>query len=111
MRTGENGRHCYNNGVRVAITHDGEVWLQACPMHRNLYPDLDEVLAKLCPKPGDAFVPCSNGEAVPSYMLLNRVSDPYWDGGTKFPPEPDLFRHITTEVEVGDRAPAVLQNA
>lgn len=107
-RTGENGRQDHNNGMDVAITLDGEVWLRAYPTYTR-YADLETVLKELCPNKGDAFVPCSNGEAIPSYLVFKRVSDPYWDGGGKYPCEPQgVTRHFTT-VEMTGREPAFLQ--
>jgi hypothetical protein len=104
-RTGENGRHDSNNGMKVAITLDGEVWLRAYPQNWQ-YQGLEQVLASLCPKVGDAFVPCSNGETIASYYLFYRVADPYWSDGRKVSCEPQGLTRLQTEVETIDRTPA-----
>lgn len=106
-RTGENGKHFHNHGMDVAITLDGEVWLRSFPQNWKDV-GLDEVLAKLCPKPGDAFVPCSNGEQIPSYYLFYRVADPYWSDGKNVVCEPQMYTRLQTEVETIDRTPAAI---
>ncbi len=75
------GRYDYNNGVDVMVTLDGEVWIRhASDNKATRSPEFGRLREKLCPKGKGVFVPCSNGEAVPSYMILSRVSDPYWIG-------------------------------
>lgn len=75
------GRHDYNNGVAVAVTMDGEVWIRHSSENRATNcEEFAQLLERLCPNGEGAFVPCSNGEAIPSYMVLMRVSDPYWIG-------------------------------
>lgn len=85
------GRRCGNNGMEVAITVDGEVWLRAIPPFGS--EDgvrFDETVKVLCPNRGDAFVPCSNGESLQSHMLFKRVSNPFWDSEGSYPAEPRL---------------------
>lgn len=109
-RIGEAGRHDHNNGMEVAITLDGEVWLRSYPQNWK-YEGLEQVLAQLCPKTGDAFVPCSNGETIPSYYLFYRVADPYWSDGRQVVCEPQFATRGQTDVETTDRTlvTAVLQ--
>ncbi len=76
------GKTDSNNGMEVAVTLDGEVWLRhysaTIRIHENK--DFLALIKTLCPKKGDVFVPCSNGEGIASYALFSRVSDPYWTG-------------------------------
>lgn len=75
------GRYDYNNGVMVVNTVDGEAWIRHASDNKATdSQEFEDLLRKLCPNGKGAFVPCSNGEAIPSYMLLIRVSDPYWIG-------------------------------
>jgi len=75
------GRHDFNNSVMVVNTLDGEVWIRHASDNKVTdTAEFEDLLLKLCPNGAGAFVPCSNGEAVPSYMILIRVSDPYWIG-------------------------------
>lgn len=71
------GCHDHNNGMDVAITLTGEVWLRATP-EGDVPNGWFRAVKTLCPNEGNAFVPCSNGEAVPSHILLKRFSNPCW---------------------------------
>lgn len=67
--------------MAVAVTLDGEVWIRhASENHATNCEEFAQLLERLCPNGEGAFVPCSNGEAVPSHMILTRISDPYWIG-------------------------------
>lgn len=70
------GHHDYNNGKTVVITEDGEIWLRA---------GSGSVDSRWCPNGVGAYVPCSNGEEVPTHLLLERVLDPYSDCDGLYP--------------------------
>ncbi|MEI7513418.1 MAG: hypothetical protein WCJ74_02235 [bacterium] len=63
-----------NNGMLVAILETGEVFLSAFSN------DLHNTIVGMCSKGTGAGVPCSNGEMVHGYHLLNRSVDPMWHG-------------------------------
>ncbi len=86
-RPDQYGRYEGNNGMEVAITVDGEVWLRSVPNRKTEDPSVLETLKKLCPNGTGAFVPCSNGEAIPSHMVLERISDPLSDHYGLYSPE------------------------
>ena len=65
----------------VVITQDGEIWIRHHSNNKAIETSEFEILlSDLCPNGTGAFVPCSNGEGIPSYLILYRVSDPYWIG-------------------------------
>lgn len=66
-RPGSLDRWDYNNGTKVLVTEDGEVWL-GC--HAARIPE------GMAPKEG-AFVPCSNGEQLNLHDVLHRIANPY----------------------------------
>ncbi|MFA6295495.1 MAG: hypothetical protein WC666_03675 [Candidatus Paceibacterota bacterium] len=76
------GRYDHNNGVAVVNTMDGEVWIRFSSGNEEVLDNSEyaNLLGQLCPNGNGAFVPCSNGEAIPSYMVLTRVANPYWTG-------------------------------
>ncbi len=75
------GRHDYNNGVMVVITHDGEVWIRHASDNRATETaEFMALLDRLCPNGKGARVPCSNGESIPFHAVMTRISDPYWIG-------------------------------
>ncbi|MDD4082102.1 MAG: hypothetical protein PHD05_01815 [Sphaerochaetaceae bacterium] len=76
------GRADANNGKVVIITTEGEVWLAInCQATRDT--------ATRFAKDEGAFVPCSNGESIQMYLLLERIVDPYSDCGGQYTAIPD----------------------
>ena len=78
LNSGHLGRHGHKNGVSVIVTVGGEVWLASHPgdwCHANR-DALDAFREELCPKGGNAPVPCSNEEPVSLRDLLRRHADP-----------------------------------
>lgn len=71
------GKWDTNNGLMVAITEDGEVWLRAGYLSREASTEIG--LFRICPEGKGAFVPCSNGEHILGHWLLKRIADPYSD--------------------------------
>ncbi len=78
--------HGSNNYMQVAVLQDGEVWLRMYPETPDdqIEALIEKLLDQLCPKGIGAFVPCSNGESVPSRMLFARHSDPTWTNHGQF---------------------------
>ncbi len=76
------GKWNWNNGMVVAVTESGEVWLRTMS---EMGVSEKEAILDLCPRGVGATVPCSNGEAVPSHMLMSRNVNPEWDGRGKYP--------------------------
>ena len=79
--TADCGHYDHNNGMSVVITTDGEVYIRRSSGNKvDSLQEYRDLVMTLCPKGLGAFVPCSNGDAIPSHMILARVSDPYWIG-------------------------------
>ncbi|MCD4760980.1 hypothetical protein K8R42_03720 [bacterium] len=70
LRSNEHGCTAANNGLTVAVTIGGEIWLAAG--HTS-------VPNEVCLGKSGAFVPLSNGETISHHDLLMRMQDPYYD--------------------------------
>jgi hypothetical protein len=73
----------FNNDMWVAYLPDGTVWLHAS----------SRALAGARDMPfqpeftGNAFVPCSNKEQLDGRQILERIADPFWNGGKVYDKE------------------------
>ena len=105
------GKWGINNGLFVAITEDGEVWLGDHKVakwspHVSMMGTVEEVVDQLLQKGGPteferilrevclngkgAGVPCSNGEYINGSLLLMRLADPATDCYGFYPSEPRI---------------------
>lgn len=83
------GHHCGNNGILVAYTTDGEVWIA----HHAVTEKEEKPYLKFASASG-AFVPCSNGERIPQSLLLERIADPYCTAGRHYSATPQVDRAL-----------------
>jgi|GEM_PF-2380183 len=79
----ELGHSDYNNGKAAVVTTDGEVWLGTGGA-------LELGLHRPYVTGSGAWVPCSNGEEVPTHFLLERARDPYSDCNGRHSPVPQV---------------------
>ncbi len=106
-RQHELGRWDVNNGMFVAMTTEGEVWLAKCgeknrlpnryldPKGTNLKDflstpeaDFEKVLRELCPNGEGVGVPCSNGHTIDGHLIMGRLADATEDFCGLHSPEP-----------------------
>lgn len=77
LNSGDLGRHGFKNGMSVIVTVGGEVWLASQPgdWFRDNRDALDALHEELCPRGGNAPLPCTNEEPVSLRDLLRRHAD------------------------------------
>lgn len=71
----------YNNDMCVAYPPDGTVWLHTGSVTVQFAPTVDVMPLFRPGFKGNAFVPCSNGEQIDGRLILERIADPFWNGG------------------------------
>jgi len=86
----------YNNGVAVAVTVNGEVWIASGSgigsLDEGEKAKQEKILAEVCPNGTGAFVPCSNGETIAIGQMMARVANPGWIGDNHHPVAPfDIY--------------------
>lgn len=74
---GQTSTLCCNVDKVVMVTEDGQVWL--AHYNENTYNDMCGLVHQLGIRTGHAFVPCTNGESIPTGDLLRRIAEPYED--------------------------------
>lgn len=77
-READRGRTGSNNGTLVAVSMSGEVWIRTTRISEDDMRSLQNFLSEVCPRLGTPWVPCSNGEKIDFYDLMNRHADPDW---------------------------------
>jgi hypothetical protein len=73
LQEDEKGIYHSNNGMMVVITTGGEVWLRS----RQDKEPSKEMLNRICPNQGSAYVFLSNADTIDVHDILDRVANPY----------------------------------